>query len=177
MIGNRIIQLDSVESTNVFLLQQINERKELFNGDVYVAHEQVNGKGQGANLWESEPGTNLTFSIFLLPSFLKADEQFYLNMVISLGVYDYVSGIVKENSVKLKWPNDIYINNKKVGGILISHSISGMEFLYTIVGIGLNINQTVFHSDAPNPASVSQFLGNELDLDDCLRQLLSFIRY
>jgi len=175
MIGKRIIQLGPIDSTNEYLIKQFNDKAELVHGEVFVSQEQLVGKGQGSNLWESEPGKNLTFSIFLLPSFLQADEQFYLNMAISLGVYDFVSGIVKENSVNLKWPNDIYVDNKKVGGILISHSISGLDFLYTIVGIGLNINQNKFISDAPNPASLSQFLEEELDLEICLKQLLSNI--
>lgn len=175
MIGERIINLGPVDSTNAYLVKLFNDKAELVHGDVFITHQQQQGKGQGDNLWESEQNKNLTFSIFLLPVFLKADEQFYLNMAVSLGVYDFVSGIVEDNSVKLKWPNDIYIDDKKVGGILISHSICGLDFLYTIVGIGLNVNQTKFISDAPNPASLSQFLGEELDLDICLKQLLSKI--
>jgi BirA family biotin operon repressor/biotin-[acetyl-CoA-carboxylase] ligase len=157
------------------MTRQINQKTGLLHGDVIHANEQTGGKGHGDNSWESEPGKNLTFSIYVLPLFLQANEQFYLNMLISLGVHDFVSALVAQNRVTLKWPNDIYIEEKKVGGILISHSISGLEILYSIVGVGLNMNQFEFLSDAPNPASIMHYLGKEVDLDDGLKQLLKCI--
>lgn len=175
MIGHRIIKLESVDSTNSYVTKKLEKNAQLSHGEVFIANEQKNGKGHGSNSWESEPGKNLSLSIFLEPSFLQAEEQFLLNMAISLGVYDFVLAVVKNKNVKLKWPNDIYIGKKKVGGILISHSVSGMDIMYTIAGIGLNINQVEFKSDAPNPASLIHFFGENLDLNVCLKKLLSCI--
>lgn len=175
MIGQRIIKLESVDSTNSYVIKKLDENTQLSHGEVFIANEQKNGKGHSSNSWESEPGKNLTLSIFLQPSFLQAEEQFLLNMAISLGVYDFVLAVVRNKNAKLKWPNDIYIGEKKVGGILISHSVSGTDIMYTIAGIGLNINQMEFKSDAPNPASLIHFFGENLDLNVCLEKLLSCI--
>lgn len=177
MIGKRIFQIGPVDSTNGYLSRRVETKGELFHGDVFISNEQTDGKGLGENHWESEIGKNFTFSIYLLPDFMPAEEQFFLNMAISLGVHDFVLDKVSEKSVKLKWPNDIYIENKKVGGILISHSIGGSQILYTIAGIGININQTSFLSNAPNPASLRNFLSIDLDLDSCLNDLLKNIEY
>lgn len=175
MIGDRIIELGSVDSTNMYVTSQLEQNAEINHGDVFITNEQIKGKGHGSSSWESEPGKNLTLSIYLEPSFLQAEDQFLLNMAISLGVYDFASMIAKNEIVKLKWPNDLYIGENKVGGILISHSVSGTDLTYTVAGIGLNINQMEFFSDAPNPRSMIHFFGEKLDLDVCLKMLLSCI--
>ncbi len=164
-----------VDSTNSELARMIQMNNTLIEGEVIVASDQTSGKGLGENAWESEAGKNLTFSIFLTPNFLRADQQFYLNMAIALGIYDYVKSVASNEFVKIKWPNDIYIENKKVAGILINHAISGQNILNTIAGIGININQKQFLSDAPNPISLFQLLGNELDLKKSLFDLLEKI--
>jgi BirA family biotin operon repressor/biotin-[acetyl-CoA-carboxylase] ligase len=174
MIGRKILNINKVNSTNSYVLELISTNQKLENETVYISDNQIAGKGQGENLWESEPGKNLTFSIYLEPRFLNPADQFYLNISISLGIQKYVSSLVKEK-VWIKWPNDIYILNKKVAGILINHTISGQQLINSVVGIGLNMNQKLFISDAPNPGSLIHFTGKECNLDIALSDLLSSI--
>jgi BirA family biotin operon repressor/biotin-[acetyl-CoA-carboxylase] ligase len=124
---NRIIELDSIDSTNSFAERLIKE-KEVQEGIIIWAHEQTAGKGQGENVWLSEPGKNLTLSMILYPRFLPVDRQFLLNKAISLGVIDFVHTLLPPESVKIKWPNDICQNYSKLGGILISNIITGNYF-------------------------------------------------
>jgi len=144
-----------------------------------VANEQTSGKGLDGNSWESEVGKNLTVSIVLKPQFLKPEKQFLLNKAITLGVSDFVKSTLTNDIVRIKWPNDIYVDNGKIAGILINNTISGNDILNSIIGIGININQTLFNSDAPNPISIKQYLKHNLDLNECLNTLIAFlnIRY
>jgi len=176
IIGHKISWIDSVDSTNDELARQIKSKKNLHPGHTIVAKQQTFGKGQGKNKWEGEPGKNLTFSFFVQPAFLKADQQFYLNMFVSLGVYDLVKSMY-DSPVKIKWPNDIYIEHRKIGGILISHIISGNDILYSIVGIGLNVNQTKFINQLPNPVSMKQITGHNLDISMVLSNLLEQLNH
>jgi len=175
IFGDKINWLDKIDSTNDELARKIHSGIYLKEGEVLVAKEQTSGKGLSGNFWESAAGQNLTLSIYLTPNFLQADQQFYLNIAIALGVYDFIKSIITKELVKIKWPNDIYINHKKVGGILINHSISGTNIINTIAGVGVNINQKVFISDAPNPISIAGVTEQKYDLDDCLQKLLNFI--
>ncbi|MFH1160662.1 MAG: biotin--[acetyl-CoA-carboxylase] ligase [bacterium] len=168
-IGTTIIELEEVDSTNSFT-ERLSRDGQVEEGTVVSAGKQTAGKGQGENTWESEPGRNLTFSVVLHPSFLPPDKQFFLNKAISLGVYDFLSDFVDE--VSIKWPNDIYIGDKKAGGILIQHMVSGDQIETTIAGIGININQTQFDHRLPNPASLIQVLHQELVLKEALRRVL-----
>jgi len=177
VVGRTIKWTDKVNSTNLEMLKQISSGKSYNDGDILGAIEQFDGKGLARNKWESEAGKNLTFSIFLTPGFLAADQQFYLNMAISLGVFNYVKSIVKEKPVKIKWPNDIFVLDKKIAGILINHSISGNEIIHSVVGIGININQTSFLSNAPNPVSAKQITGLKYDLHQQLSSLVEQINY
>ena len=113
-------------------------------------------------------GKNLLISIILYPSFINAGDQFRISMAISLGIYDFLTVLIPECSIK--WPNDIYVNNDKIAGILIENSISGDRIENTVAGIGLNINQEKF-SDAPNPVSLRILTGKSFDLNTCLTQL------
>jgi BirA family biotin operon repressor/biotin-[acetyl-CoA-carboxylase] ligase len=147
---------------------------QLKNGHVFgsrqivVADYQTAGKGNGNNNWESERGKNLTFSVFYDVVNLKAYQQFYLNMAVSLAVCDFVGSQITDAEVSIKWPNDIYIDDRKVGGMLIKHTVSGNQLLYSIIGIGLNINQEQFISDAPNPVSMIHYVHDPLDLNICM---------
>ena len=144
-------------------------------GTIVIADFQSQGRGQGGNSWESEEGKNLTFSILLKPHFLKATGQFYIAIIISLALADFVSLFI--DNVFIKWPNDIYVNDSKIGGILIENSIDGLYISQTIAGIGLNINQKKFLSNAPNPISFTQLTNEEYDIEDMLDTLKDIIEY
>ncbi len=175
IIGKKIVRLATVDSTNYYMSDEIRRGTIIQEGTIIIADKQTKGKGLDTNTWESETGKNLTFSIFLKPEFLKAERQFMLNKTIALGIYDFVKSVVKKQKVSIKWPNDIYIDNGKVVGILINNTICGNHFVYSIVGVGININQTRFVSDAPNPVSLRKYFKHDLDLEECLNSLCSFL--
>lgn len=167
-IGTKIIKLDSVGSTNDYALELLKTTTPE-NGTIVWAKDQIKGKGQHENIWESEPGKNLTFSIILYPTFLKADQQFYLTKIISLSVRDYLKEFVP--GVSIKWANDIYILDKKVTGILIENAIIRNDLRYSVTGIGININQETFPAALPNPVSLKLATGKTFDIESCLTEL------
>ncbi len=171
----KIIRLQSTQSTNDYLTEKLRNHTITSEGAVVVAIEQTQGKGMDNNTWESEPGKNLTFSFLLKPDFLRADQQFMLSKIVSLGVCDFVKTYVSHQAVSIKWPNDIYIDNKKIAGILISNSIEGNVLSHSVVGIGININQYKFPDSVHNPVSLSIVLRRELDLEELLTDLLYWL--
>lgn len=131
--------------------------------------EQTAGRGQKGNHWESERGRNLTFSIMTHPEFMPAECQFVLSKAVSLALIDTLAA----HSIKatIKWPNDIYVNDKKICGILIECGISGSGQLNSaVIGIGLNVNQTLFTSDAPNPTSMKLETGIDFSREAILEE-------
>jgi len=166
---SNIIKLDSVDSTNNYAKTLINESNR--NPFVVVANEQVNGRGQQGNSWHAVKGENLLFSMLLHPINLKAEKQFILNKVISLAVKRFIEKTIN-SKVLIKWPNDIYVDNKKIAGILIEHSIMDDMLYNSIIGIGINVNQNQFPDDIPNPISMKLITGKEYDLNDCLNDFL-----
>ncbi len=166
---NLLIRKNEVHSTNDFALELIKTQTSSA-GTVVMALSQTKGRGQRTNVWESERGKNLTISIILTPEFLPIPHQFQISLVISLGVYDYLRKYLKD--VSIKWPNDIYVGNEKIAGILIEHSIMGSTLSHSICGLGLNVNQAKFVSDAPNPTSLAIQTNQEYDLDVELTKLL-----
>ena len=172
IIGNLIVRLEVTDSTNNYAKQQIRE-KGLSEGTVFLAHEQTAGRGQQKNSWESEPGENLLFSIVLCPDFLEIRRQFMLSKVVTLGIYKALNKYV--DSLKIKWPNDIYVGNQKLGGILIENSVMSGLLKSAVVGIGLNVNQTIFYSDAPNPVSLQLLTNQHYDCEIILSKILSGI--
>jgi BirA family biotin operon repressor/biotin-[acetyl-CoA-carboxylase] ligase len=182
-IGKNCIEVQEIDSTNSYLAGLVqgstHEKKEnaVFEGTVVVAKHQVQGRGQRGSSWESEPGRNLTLSILLQPSFLGLEEQFELNKAISLGVLEFVQAVYSpfKGRASIKWPNDIYIGNKKVAGILIENLVNGNKLQQSIVGIGINVNQEKFSSLLPNPTSLKLAAGKEFDLKECLEELCSCI--
>jgi BirA family biotin operon repressor/biotin-[acetyl-CoA-carboxylase] ligase len=167
-----VIYLKSVGSTNEYMIEQIRAGKIIQEGTVVIADEQTNGKGMDKNFWESEPHRNLTLSVLIKPVFLKADQQFILNKWVALSVYDFVRSHITDQKICIKWPNDIYINDSKVAGILINNTIAGNELLYAVAGIGININQDKFPGHVRNPVSLIKFLKHELNLETGLGELL-----
>lgn len=137
------------------------------DGDIIWADFQSSGRGQRGHTWQSAAGENLTFSVVLQPDFLPVSRQFLLLEAVALALADFF----KEQGVEslVKWTNDIYVGDKKAVGILIEHSLSGSSLARTIVGIGINVNQTEFSADIPNPVSLSLLTGKKYDLESLLQ--------
>lgn len=173
MLKASFIHLPETESTNSYAISLLAlQRPE--EGCVITTDHQTKGKGTDTNSWESEKGKNLTFSLILYPTF-AADQQFVLNKAISLGICDFLKSELLDHNVTIKWPNDIYIGNKKACGILIQNSVMGNRLDYVIAGIGINVNQTIFLSEAPNPVSLKMATGKDYNLDELLPKLIEFI--
>ena len=173
-VGQNLLTLKEVNSTNDFLKNLLSNSKPLPEGTVIMAESQFAGRGQQQNKWHSQPGKNLTFSILLNPGFLDISNQFDLNRVISLGVVDALEPLLG-NDLKIKWPNDIYYGDKKLGGILIENIIQGTQLKHAIIGIGLNINQDSFPEAAGNAISLKQILHKDYDLSVLLSDICSHI--
>jgi len=174
IIGNQVEHLSRTDSTNNYASQQLMTKR-LPEGIVYTANAQERGRGQVNQHWESEPGKNLTISVVLYPDFVPILSQFLISKAVALAVSDFVRSYADE--VFIKWPNDIYVERKKISGILIENSLREGLISSTVVGIGLNINQQVFLSDAPNPVSLVMLTGKERSLDDCLEELCDRLDY
>lgn len=170
-IGHRITWVDSLDSTNNEITRRLDRGPVPEHGEIIAAVEQYAGKGLSDNTWTSDPGMNLTFSFLIRPAFIKATQQFYLNIFVSLGVCQFVHDLFPEMEVRIKWPNDIYVGKQKIAGILISHAVSGTDIMHTVVGIGLNVNQTDFPAGLPNPVSMKQLAGKQFDISSVLNEL------
>ncbi len=174
LFNTKIIRLDVTDSTNREAFRLL-ESGSLAEGTVIVAESQSSGRGQGKTKWESAPGRNLTFSLVLRPLFLPPAQQFLLNQTIALSIRDSLAPFLFPERVSIKWPNDIYCRMGKVSGTLIENRIMGNQFDLCVAGIGINVNQEVFTSDAPNPLSLKNLTGIEYDLEDLLQSSLESI--
>jgi BirA family biotin operon repressor/biotin-[acetyl-CoA-carboxylase] ligase len=168
IIGSKLIFRENLPSTNSYTGQLLRDGN-LPEGTIVYTNYQSEGRGQPGNKWESEDGKNLLISILTYPSMISPVNQFIISMAISLGICDFIGREIPWCTIK--WPNDIYVNNDKIAGILIENSVMGDNIEYSISGIGLNVNQELFLSNAPNPVSMKQLTGKEFDLAKCLRQL------
>ena len=173
-VGQNLITIKEVDSTNTFLKNTLSNSKPLPEGTVIMAESQYAGRGQQQNRWHSEPGKNLTFSLLLNPTFLSIADQFDLTRAISLGVYDALKPLLGDK-LKIKWPNDIYYSDKKLGGMLIENLLQGSQIKQSVIGIGLNVNQQTFPDWVPNATSVFQILQRNEDLKVLLSQICSNI--
>lgn len=153
------IDLEETDSTNSWIAEHCRELDDM---TFVTTRRQSAGRGQRGNTWESEPNKNLTFSLLYRPSNFKARDQFAISEATAQAVVETL--VHFDIDARIKWPNDIYVGDKKICGILIEHSILGMDIAHTIIGAGLNINQLEFRSDAPNPVSMSQLTNREYDL-------------
>lgn len=170
----KIIRLKEIDSTNRFLRELKDEQEDEMV--VAVADFQTAGKGQGSHTWESEAGKNLLFSIKVHPHWVPVRQQFLLSMAGAIAIKEALETYV--DGITLKWPNDVYWNDKKISGTLIETSIDSKGIKTCIFGIGINVNQEAFHSDAPNPVSLHQILGHEVDKDELLQKVIEgFRRY
>ncbi|MFC4211806.1 biotin--[acetyl-CoA-carboxylase] ligase [Pedobacter lithocola] len=174
-VGQNLIKLKEVDSTNNYLKNLASNSEPLPEGTVIMADNQFAGRGQQESVWQTEPGKNISTSIYLKSSFLPISKQFYLNMAVSLAVSDALSFFLP-SPVAVKWPNDIYYNRKKLGGILIENALTGSIIKSSVVGIGLNINQQAFGNDLSRKAtSVYQILNKELDLNLILEKIFVYM--
>lgn len=169
--GFGVMEYEEVASTNS--LAEKLPLSELKDKQVILTWRQTQGRGQATNRWESAPGKNISMTVIFRPECLEAGKQFAVSMVIALGACDFVSRYVKNCTVK--WPNDIYVGDRKISGILIEHLIMGPYVGGSLCGIGVNINQEQFLSDAPNPVSLFQLTGEEIPLSRALEELLACI--
>ncbi len=146
--------------------------------ELITADYQTQGRGQRGTTWEAEDGKNLLFSFRFKPQGVKASTQFLLSEAIALAACKALSRYGSPGSMSIKWPNDIYYGDRKIGGMLIEHDLKGTGIATTIVGIGINVNQETFAGDAPNPVSLRQILGKEADRAAVLRNFLKlFMEY
>jgi len=172
IIGSSVSHYEKVSSTNTVAAALLREAKPP-EGTVITASFQEGGRGQAGNVWESEPGSNLLMSVILYPVMVKPWEQFIICQMISLAVHDLVR--LHTADATIKWPNDIYVRDDKIAGILIENSIMGDRLGSTVAGIGLNVNQTLFRGDAPNPVSLATVTGTHHDLPLLTGQLIKLI--
>lgn len=142
---------------------------------------QTAGRGQAGNSWESEKGKNLLFSTLLRYPEVEAANQWRLSMLVAVAVREAITSILSPlasrlSPITIKWPNDIYYNDQKLVGILIENTLSGRHIAYTIAGVGINVNQTQWLSNAPNPVSMKQITGEEYDVENLLNASLEAIQ-
>jgi len=166
-----LVKHHHLESTNTEA-RRLYQSGKAKNGMVIIAEEQSNGKGHGNNAWESEPGKNLTFSILFKPVFIEPARQFAITQIISLSLWEVLDSILRKKKVSIKWPNDIYVGDKKIAGVLIQNFIKANSIDLSVIGVGLNVSQKQFLSDAPNPTSIILESGMECPHDNLLDDIL-----
>lgn len=169
-IGKDLRYLPICQSTNVSALELI-ERDDYLEGTTIVTDYQTAGRGQQGNRWEAEKGENITLSVILTPHRLATHEQFFLNMAVTLAIYDFLQNFLENKSLlKIKWPNDLLYNKQKICGVLIQNIISGKHLAKSVVGIGVNINQK--HFTVEQAVSLSQITNLMYDLPILVQKLL-----
>ena len=172
-----IIKYECLASTNDEARHSASNnvgKDKTIEGRTIVCNEQSSGRGQQGNKWESEPGKNLTFSIILVPK-IPYDKLFMITECMSLAVTGALNNIDVDSSIK--WPNDIYAGEKKIAGMLSEHSFTGSNLSFSVMGVGVNVNQKLFLSDALNPTSVVIETGNEYDKFALLDEVLNRFGY
>ena len=165
----KYIHLEQIDSTNAYLQRQQSEHD--IRNWVVSTDEQTTGKGMGSNGWESEVGKNLTFSLALDMGFLPAERQFLLSEAVPLGIIEVLNTLLPSEKLSIKWPNDIYFENRKLAGILINSTIKANMMDISIIGIGLNVNQMKFQDWPTHPISLKMVTGKEYDLKPLLEQI------
>lgn len=167
-----IIRLKEIDSTNNFANELISKNKsniQKLNGTIITSEYQTNGRGQTTNFWASERSKNLLISLILTPDFINVKDQFILSKFFSLTILSLLQKLGID--AKIKWPNDIYAGNLKLGGILIENTISVNRIHTSVLGLGLNINQTSFSDKLPNPSSLKLLTGKDFQISEILEQL------
>jgi BirA family biotin operon repressor/biotin-[acetyl-CoA-carboxylase] ligase len=174
-VGQNLIKLPAVDSTNNFLKNLVSKSEPLPEGTVIMAEDQFAGRGQQDNIWHAEPGKNLTISILLKPNFLPLNRQFLLNMAVSIALNNVLTKYVAYG-ITIKWPNDIYYLDQKLGGVLIENSIVGNAIKTAVIGIGINVNQLEFSPNVGMKAtSLCRILQQDVNLELLLIEICSQI--
>ena len=161
--------MPTCHSTNDIAMDMV-KKPDTREGSVIITSNQVSGRGQRGNKWSTSPNLNLTFSIILKPGFLAIKDQFYLNMAVSLAVLESLGHHLPKDDIKLKWPNDVLVNDKKIAGILIENTLKPPFLENSVVGIGLNVNQEQF--EIGKATSLCNLLGKKLSLQELLEELI-----
>lgn len=169
----KFIEIEETDSTNTYLQTQRDTHN--IRGWVVSARHQTAGKGMGSNTWESEAGQNLTFSMALDMSFLSAAKQFELSKAVPVAIVKVLNALIPSHRFQIKWPNDIFCEGQKVGGILINSTIKGGYMGISIIGVGLNVNQEQFHDWPTHPTSLRNLTGTSHDLDALLHAVAESI--
>jgi BirA family biotin operon repressor/biotin-[acetyl-CoA-carboxylase] ligase len=169
LIPKKFIVLDRIDSTNNYAMAMV-QKGHASSGDTVFAKEQTSGRGRMGKLWESKTGENIIQSLLVEMKWLPVQMQFRLSIAVSLGCLDFFSRLIKEN-IKIKWPNDIYINDSKAGGILIENVIKGNLWQWAVIGIGLNINQVDFETPLFNANSLKKLTGRNYDVIELAKDL------
>jgi BirA family biotin operon repressor/biotin-[acetyl-CoA-carboxylase] ligase len=173
-IGRNRINLSEADSTNNYAAQ-ILRHSDIAEGTLIVAHRQTKGRGQRDAAWQSEEGLNLTVSIVLKPKKMVVLQQFLLNKMIALAVRQTVAFFLPDQDVKIKWPNDIFVADFKVAGLLLENTVQGGHIVSTVAGIGLNVNQTAFAPELTRARSMIHFSNSRFDLETILGNLCESI--
>lgn len=165
----KYIHFEQIDSTNAYLQRKQSECD--IRNWVVSADEQTAGKGMGSNSWESEVGKNLTFSLAVDAGFLPAERQFLLSEAVPLGIVEVLDKLLPADKLSIKWPNDIYYESHKLAGILINSTIKAGKMDISIIGVGLNVNQTRFQDWPTHPVSLKMVTGSDYDLRPLLQQI------
>lgn len=152
-VGDNRFHLDQVDSTNAYAQLLLSKNKPVA-GTAITTMFQTNGRGQIGRFWYSSHGKNALCSIILYPTSISATDQFWLSVAMSCAVRSVVNSLITNELISIKWPNDIYVGNKKIAGLLIQNSLKGNIISNSIVGIGVNVNEPVFPKELPNPTSI-----------------------
>jgi BirA family transcriptional regulator, biotin operon repressor / biotin---[acetyl-CoA-carboxylase] ligase len=169
----QLIELESVDSTNNYAMALLHEGLSR-HGMVYLAHEQVAGKGQRGRTWTSAKGENISMSLVIDTGFLDMSQQFLLSAAVALGCHDLLS-LRDGESWKIKWPNDLYWRDRKAAGILIESLSKGNAWLFAVAGVGINVNQTGFPPELANPVSLKQITGEDFRIVDLAKEFCQAI--
>lgn len=173
-IGDLFIEIPSVDSTNIYAMQQVHARMTK-HGTAYFAHEQTRGKGQRGKAWSSQKDENIILTVVYEPVSLHPTSTFLLSSAVALACYRFCK-VYTGNEIRIKWPNDIYWRDRKAGGILIENLIRGNLWEFAIAGIGLNINQVSFPPELPNPVSFRQITGRAFPVVTLARELCGHLQ-
>lgn len=172
-IGEPFFELSEVDSSNNYAMQRVQAHL-AGHGTTWFAHYQNAGKGQRGKLWNAEPRQNIMMSSIIEPNTLSIENQFVLNAAMALACFDFFNKYAIDKT-SIKWPNDIYWGDRKAGGILIENVLSGETWKYSVVGIGININQTLFPKALRNPVSLKQITGKTFNVIKLAKELCRYL--
>ena len=171
-IGKVVLSFPELDSTNEYALKVLSKTRPI-EGTVIITDFQTAGKGQIGSKWESERGKNLTLTCIIYPNFLDLIQQFLLTCIASLSVRQTIASILDHRDVKIKWPNDILVDQKKICGILIQNSVMAGKIQNSVIGIGINVNQSFFSQDLTSATSLINELNYEIGLEGIKIELFS----